>query len=206
SLSELGLSDEEIEMLGMSSESEATAPTASEEPDLMPFSLDTTDAAPAAPTPIASEEPDLMPFSLEEGATSQPQAETPPAPTPAPTPAAPSQPAQPINAADDLLAQYQSRVDNDPENYSLRLSVARASLRLDRLDMAVRQYKQLIRRNMLLDDIVDDLNDMIADNDDDATLRQLHRVLGDAYTAQGHLEEAMDVYSWIPGKPKITRS
>jgi hypothetical protein len=108
--------------------------------------------------------------------------------------------------SDEVLAQYQQRVDQDPENHPLRLSVARASLRLERLDMAVRQYKQLIKRNVLLEDIVDDINDMIAEHDDVATLRQLHRVLGDAYAAQGRLSEAMDVYSWIPGRPKITRS
>lgn len=144
-----------------------------------------------------------MPFSLTADTPAEPQV-TQPAPQPAPPAPQPAAPA--ASTSDDVLTQYQQRVNQDPENHPLRLSVARASLRLERLDVAVQQYKQLIRRNALLEDIVDDLNDMIADSNDEATLRQLHRVLGDAYTAQGRLAEAMDVYSWIPGRPKITRS
>ena len=103
-----------------------------------------------------------------------------------------------------MLDQYLARVEREPENSPLRLSVARASSRLDRVDLAIRQYKQLVRRGALLEDIVDDLTDLIADTDDPGLLRQLHRALGDTYQKQGLLDRAMEVYSWTPGMPKAS--
>ena len=104
-----------------------------------------------------------------------------------------------------LLEQYLARVEQEPENHALRLSVARAGIRLGNIDVGVRNYKQLIKRNAFLEDIVDDLVDMIADNDDIHTLRQLHRTLGDVFSAQGKLIEAMQLYSWTADQPKYNQ-
>jgi hypothetical protein len=103
-----------------------------------------------------------------------------------------------------MLDQYLERINSEPENHLLRLSVARASVRIENIEVALRQYKQLIRRGAQLDDVADDLRDLIDESDDDGLLRQLHRVLGDTYSKQGQMDLAMEVYAWAPGQPKFT--
>jgi tetratricopeptide (TPR) repeat protein len=78
----------------------------------------------------------------------------------------------------------------------MRLAVARMSQQINNLDQAIEQYKQLIKRGELLDEVVDDLQDVIGESDDAQTLRRLHRLLGDAYMKQNRFREAMDEYSW----------
>ncbi|MEM8534796.1 MAG: RNA polymerase sigma factor region1.1 domain-containing protein, partial [Chloroflexota bacterium] len=96
------------------------------------------------------------------------------------------------------LNMYMDRLAAEPHNHILRLSVARISGQTGSTDMAVQQYKQLIKNNTLLDDVVEDLQDLILDVDqsDRRTLQRLHRTLGDAYSKQGRFQEAMEEYSW----------
>ena len=51
---------------------------------------------------------------------------------------------------------YMSRLNADPENHVLRRSIARAGGQLGRADFAVQQYRYLIKRNALLDHVVDE--------------------------------------------------
>jgi hypothetical protein len=96
------------------------------------------------------------------------------------------------------LDAYVRRLEADPQNHMLRLSVARAGGQLGNPDFSIQQYRYLIKHNALLDMIVDDLQDLIADADERQLQKRLHRTLGDVYTRQGRLEEAMDEYSWTP--------
>jgi tetratricopeptide (TPR) repeat protein len=218
SLTDLGLSDAEIAALGMGEGASGTfepepaaAPEAvPEEPVMTPFSLTDlglteeeiagldaaeTAAAPAVEEPVAPEpEP-------------QPEPVAPPVPEPVATaPVAPSvRPASgrvadepPDSSGNDLLDAYVRRLEADPQNHMLRLSVARAGGQLGNPDFSIQQYRYLIRNNALLDMIVDDLQDLIADADERQLQKRLHRTLGDVYTRQGRLEEAMDEYSWTP--------
>jgi len=104
----------------------------------------------------------------------------------------------PTSSGNDLLDSYVRRLEADPQNHMLRLSVARAGGQLGNPDFSIQQYRFLIRNNALLDMIVDDLQDLIADADERQLQKRLHRTLGDVYTRQGRLEEAMDEYSWTP--------
>jgi len=188
SLADLGLSDAEIAALGMG---EAPAPeVVGEEPDAA--------ASTAAQTPV--EEPP---------AAATPKPEPAPMPTVEPVAAAapPKRPAARASTADEppksssgneMLDAYMSRLNADPENHVLRRSIARAGGQLGRAEFAVQQYRYLIKQNALLDHVVDDLQDLISDADDQQILRRLHRTLGDAYTKQGRLAEAMDEYCWTP--------
>jgi hypothetical protein len=169
SLTELGLTEEEIAALDAA---ETAAAPAIEEP--------------AAPEP-------------------EPQPELAAPPVPEPVVAAPARPAArhaadepPASSGNDLLDAYVRRLEADPQNHMLRLSVARAGGQLGNPDFSIQQYRYLIRHNALLDMIVDDLQDLIADADERQLQKRLHRTLGDVYTRQGRLEEAMDEYSWTP--------
>ncbi|MDP9309362.1 MAG: tetratricopeptide repeat protein [Chloroflexota bacterium] len=136
--------------------------------------------------------PQTLPTMLPEGA--QPLAATAEAPV-----GASSSPA--FDAADNSdvdggLAAIQAQLAADPENDTMRFAVARMSQSMGHLNHALEQYKTLIKRGRLLDEVVEDLQDTIAENDDPQTLRRLHRLLGDAYMKQNRLREAMDEYSW----------
>jgi hypothetical protein len=104
----------------------------------------------------------------------------------------------PASSGNEVLDAYLRRLEADPQNHMLRLSVARAGGQLGNPDFSIQQYRYLMKHNALLDMIVDDLQDLIADADERQLLRRLHRTLGDVYTKQGRLNEAMDEYSWTP--------
>jgi hypothetical protein len=103
-----------------------------------------------------------------------------------------------------VLDAFLRQLDADPQNHVLRLSIARVGGQVGMPDLAVQQYRDLIKRGGLLDEVVDDLHDLIADNDDVQFLRRLHRALGDAYTKQGRLIEAVAEYSWTSSGPRVS--
>jgi hypothetical protein len=96
-------------------------------------------------------------------------------------------------------------LEAEPQNDVLRLSVARIGGQIGMPDLAVQQYKYLIKRNRLLDQVVDELSDLISDSDDGQLLQRLHRTLGDAYSKQGRFREAVEEYSWTLGGPRGAR-
>jgi tetratricopeptide (TPR) repeat protein len=101
-----------------------------------------------------------------------------------------------LAAAIPALDGYLRRLEGDPQNHVLRLSLARVSGQLGQHDVAVQQYRNLIKQGVLLDQVADDLRDLIEDNDDMQILQRLHRVLGDVYSKQGRINEAIEEYSW----------
>jgi tetratricopeptide (TPR) repeat protein len=114
---------------------------------------------------------------------------------PSPLPAAPKD----LSAFPELQ-EYVRMLDSDPGNHILRLSIARVGGQVGMVELAMQHYRSLIKQNALLDEIVDDLSDMIAETSDISLLRKLHRTLGDAYSRQGRFRDAMREYSWIPGQ------
>jgi hypothetical protein len=100
--------------------------------------------------------------------------------------------------SDDIFAQ----LDADPDNDPLRLAVARMTHALRNANQSLEQYRQLIRRGNLLDDVVEDLQDMIGESDDPSLQRRMHRLLGDAFMKQNRVREAMDAYSWTPTRTR----
>lgn len=140
---------------------------------------------------VSDIDPQALPADLPEGAQSV-------AATTAAQPVVVNAPAtvRPSAAADSSFAAIHAQLAADPENHAMRLAVARMSQHTSDVDQAVEQYKQLIKRGELLDDVVDDLQDVIGDIDDPQLLRRLHRLLGDAYMKQNRFREAMDEYSW----------
>ena len=115
-----------------------------------------------------------------------------------------------VRVAQDSLRSLErvletARTASDQSNDVLRISVARVSTQIGQTDLAVQQYKYLIKHSRLLDDVVSELQDLIADSDDAQVLQRLHRTLGDAYSKQGRLREAVEQYSWTLGGPRGAR-
>lgn len=148
--------------------------------------------APAAEVGGPADE-QLLPMELPEGAQAV-EAAAMALPVAAAVPVA-----RPVSAGivtDPGLAAVHAQLGADPENHAMRLAVARMSQQTNNLDQAVEQYKQLIKRGELLDEVVEDLQDVIVETDEPQMLRRLHRLLGDAYMKQNRFREAMDEYSW----------
>jgi tetratricopeptide (TPR) repeat protein len=228
SLSELGLSDDEIASLGLGDQAGASAsePPASDTGKMTSFSLDElglpdealaslgegsvprTPEPPVRPSSSAGiESVPLTDLGLtpEEIGISLPAAA--PAPTPPPTPTAPSGSAEraptapePITSTgNEVLDEYLQLIDADPQDFTLRLAVARVGVQAGLPELAVQQYKEMIKRGALLDDIAADIIDVTADIDDTTTRRRLYRVLGDVYTKQGRIRDAVQAYGWSGG-------
>ena len=218
SFADLGLSDDEIASLGLGETAAPAVPSADtgDTPDMTPFSFadlglsddeiaslsgggevtSESTALPEAATPASFEEivQELPPVPAAEPVATQP------APTPAPMPLV--QPRQSpglsntVAAAIPALDGYLQQLAADPQNHTLRLSLARISGQIGQTEAALQQYKNIVRQNVLLDLVADDLQDFIADTDEPKTLHQLHRMLGDVYSKQGRIEQAMAEYSW----------
>jgi tetratricopeptide (TPR) repeat protein len=95
-----------------------------------------------------------------------------------------------------VIDEYLKQLKADPDNDSVRLAVARLGGQVGRRDIAIDQYKLLIKKGALLEPIVDDLLDLIGESSDNEYLRRLHRLLGDAYSKQGRFQQAINEYSW----------
>ncbi len=94
------------------------------------------------------------------------------------------------------LAQFYEQIAAQPESHAMRLAIARMSEQRNDIERALEQYKQLIRRNALLDPVVEDLEELTMGEHDRPLLRRIHRLLGDAYMKQDRFQDAMDQYSW----------
>jgi hypothetical protein len=149
--------------------------------------------ADAAPTP----DEQISQASADTAGTGE-QAEA----QPAPAAASVAQPAAaaPASGSGDRLGLFRSQLAANPGNDGLRLAIARMSQNINDVGGAMEQYKALIKRGSFLDDVVEDIQDSIADNDEPSVLRRLHRLLGDAYMKQNRLDEAMEQFSWTSGQ------
>jgi|GEM_PF-1488812 len=89
---------------------------------------------------------------------------------------------------------YLRALQEDPENAVLRLSVARTAVQCRMFDTALTQYRYLIRNGVLLEDVVNDLRDVLADIGEPPIRRECSRLLGNAYAKQNKVQEAVEAY------------
>ncbi|MFP4436387.1 MAG: RNA polymerase sigma factor region1.1 domain-containing protein, partial [Chloroflexaceae bacterium] len=101
-----------------------------------------------------------------------------------------------IPTGDETLDEYLRQSQSEPDNHGLHLAIARLSAQTGRAELAAYQYKRLIKEKVALEQIVDDLQDLVEDTEDRHLLQRLHRLLGDAYSAQNRFREAIAEYSW----------
>ncbi len=89
---------------------------------------------------------------------------------------------------------YLRALQEDPENGVLRLSVARVAIQCRMYDTALTQYRYLIRNSVLLEDVVNDLRDVLAEIGEPQIRRECSRLLGNAYAKQNKVQEAVEAY------------
>jgi tetratricopeptide (TPR) repeat protein len=199
SLSELGLSEDEITAFHQGEATTSSAPQpAADEPVL-------AEPAPDRAGPVQPEPAQTTPIAVP---TPIPAATPPPIAVPAraAAPAARSADTEaPIFTGNDIVDGFLHQLETDPHNDVLRISIARIGWQIGIPDLAVQQYKYLIKHNRSLDQVVDEINDLLVDSDEQKLTQRLHRTLGDVYTKQGRFSEAIEEYSWTGGGPRSTR-
>jgi hypothetical protein len=205
-LADLGLTDEELERWNADASVPSGGLPSTEDDETTPFSL--AGYEPSTST-TATKAPE---HSLSAAQASIHSAETQPfdvsallAEVDAPEDAkvTPSQDAKVTREEDDapppespIFQRFHAQLALEPENHTLRLGLARANVQQDNTAQALEQYKQLVKRGVLLEPILEDLTDLLDGTQDRGTLRRLHRLVGDVYMQQGRTDEALTEYSW----------
>jgi len=124
-----------------------------------------------------------------------PPAAPPPEPKPAarppkrlvrtkPTPAVPPKPAVDMES-------IMARLRANPDDHAALLDMARGHTQLGDWHAAHNTYEELVRRNVLMDDVISDLEKGVEDNPDHV---DLIRLLGDAHMKSGNLQTALKLY------------
>ncbi|MDQ5853954.1 MAG: hypothetical protein M3380_18195, partial [Chloroflexota bacterium] len=212
SLADLGLSDEELELFGVLDDQAYAQPDTESSATEKPFSwmdAPVSGSQPAEATPPRHEAGTAPSWLANLQGASEPTAATPESPDPVQnSTATPELATDAISSGDEdasegsvpsvpaELRHFHEQLAAQPDNHGMRLAVARMSEQKGEIEGAIEQYKQLIKRNALLEAVVEDLQEMVAGEYDRPLLRRIHRLLGDAYMKQNRMEEAMAEYSW----------
>ncbi|MCG8350904.1 MAG: hypothetical protein MI924_24285, partial [Chloroflexales bacterium] len=101
-----------------------------------------------------------------------------------------------IPTGDTTLDSYLYQLEAEPGNRELALEVAHSSMQLGLVDLAIQQYKHLIRKNQVIDQIIVELQNLIDGVNDQAVLTRLYRMLGDAYSRRGRFRDAIAAYGY----------
>jgi len=163
-------------------------------------------AAEAAPAEKAVPLTQVMPLVEEKKAVTAPPPPIPVAPTPAkqvvaPPPApspratkrlvrakpAPATPPQPVVDIESIMARLRA----NPDDHQALLDLARGWKTMGDMKAAREGYEELVHRNISLDDVISDLENVIEDQPSDV---DSIRLLGDAHMKAGNLQKALKLY------------
>jgi hypothetical protein len=104
-----------------------------------------------------------------------------------------------VPTGDEGLDDFLTQLELEPDNSSMALSLARLCAQTSRVDLMVFSYKYLIRSSSALDEVAEEIQDLIGAVDDVATEAQLYRMLGDTFSKQGRLRDAIAAYNHTYG-------
>ncbi|WP_322487252.1 tetratricopeptide repeat protein [Chloroflexus sp.] len=93
------------------------------------------------------------------------------------------------------LDDYLRQLSANPANHTLVFTIARLCAQIGQAELMAVVYRRLLKQSALLARIAEELEDLINTVDDITVLRQLHRLLGDVYSRQDRLDEAIAAYS-----------
>ena len=90
------------------------------------------------------------------------------------------------------LDEMRSYVQNNDGDYAARLSLARALWKAGVVDEAMENYALLVQANAEIPNVMADLRQAAEERPEDTTVLQ---TLGDAYMAQGLVDQALEIYN-----------
>lgn len=148
-----------------------------------------SEAAPDEPLP--EPEPEVIPEPVQEIVAASP--------VPIPTPVGPAVPlpvALPVQVSAEVPAggaydAFRQALAQDPNDHVTRLDLARQLGTEEKIGECLGQYETLVFANTMLDDLAVDLTALVQDN---PSVPQARRVLGDVLMRQGRLQDALKLY------------
>uniref|UniRef100_UPI00272E4912 RNA polymerase sigma factor region1.1 domain-containing protein n=1 Tax=Candidatus Chloroploca sp. Khr17 TaxID=2496869 RepID=UPI00272E4912 len=99
-----------------------------------------------------------------------------------------------VPTGDTLLDDYLGQLDEEPDNHGLAMAIGHLCAQTNRPDIMTRAFKRVIRAGQGLEQIVSELETLMASVEEPAIKQPLTRLLGDAYSKQGRYTEAMQAY------------
>jgi hypothetical protein len=100
-----------------------------------------------------------------------------------------------IPTGNTTIDDYLRQLSANPTNHALAFTIARLCAQTGQAELMAVIYRRLLKHSNLLDQMAEELEDLINTVEERAVLRQLYRILGDVYSRQGRLEEAIATYS-----------
>jgi hypothetical protein len=100
---------------------------------------------------------------------------------------APAVPPKPAVDMESIMARLRA----NPDDHGALLEMARGHTQQGDLRAAHTTYEELVRRNVLMDEVIPDLERAVEDNPDHVDLT---RLLGDAHMKSGNLQKALKLY------------
>ncbi len=145
-------------------------------------------AVPAEPKSEAAAPPPPPP-PVVAPPTPAPAETPPPPPPPAPVAASPVPPAD-VKKSTSLLPEYRPPAAEAGQDYASQLNTARQQANAGNVDAALDFYEGLIGSGQLLDETISDLGTILQTADSP----RVYRLLGDALSGRGQLDEALEYY------------
>ncbi|PDW04462.1 RNA polymerase sigma factor region1.1 domain-containing protein, partial [Candidatus Viridilinea mediisalina] len=100
-----------------------------------------------------------------------------------------------LPTGDSMLDDYLNQLDAEPDNYGLALAIGNLCARTGKIEIMNLAFKRLIRSGEGLEHVVTALEGLTSNVSEATTRTALFRLLGDAYSKQGRLNEAMNAYN-----------
>jgi tetratricopeptide (TPR) repeat protein len=100
-----------------------------------------------------------------------------------------------IPTGNTTIDDYLRQLSANPTNHALAFTIARLCAQTGQAELMAVIYRRLLKHSNLLDQMAEELEDLINTVEERPVLRQLYRTLGDVYSRQGRLEEAIATYS-----------
>ncbi len=100
-----------------------------------------------------------------------------------------------IPTGNTTIDDYLRQLSSNPTNHALAFTIARLCAQTGQAELMAVIYRRLLKHSNLLAQMAEELEDLINTVEERPVLRQLYRILGDVYSRQGRLEEAIATYS-----------
>jgi hypothetical protein len=119
--------------------------------------------------------------------------------------AAPAGPVRPIAATksfadfvpsgDETLDEYLMQLAAEPDNVALAMALGHMGAQTGRPELMAQAFKSVLRAGVGVEELTEELEGLVGGVEGGEVRRQLFKLLGDAYSRQGRLRDAMNAYN-----------
>lgn len=100
-----------------------------------------------------------------------------------------------VPSGDEVLDEYLLQLAAEPDNVALAMAIGRISAQTERPELMALAFKGVLREGVGVDELTEELEGLVGGVEGGLVRRQLYKLLGDAYSKQGRLRDAMTAYN-----------